>query len=548
MPLLLLLVWLARPAAASDEAVIADVRVEPVNVFDPAIPGEDWWIFKMADKIHFTTREEVIRREILLKPAERWNALKALESERNLRQLGLFRRAEVRSVPRSDGRLDLLARTQDSWTLNIRAGAGTEGGQTNYSYGVAEDNLLGYGKSVSASNTHNGQLYHTDFRYSDQRFMGTRLSLEPFYTLTQHGTGVGTELVQPFFSLDSPFGVGANWSNTIEESILYQDSHEFSKFLLKNQTVTGSYGTRLDAESFAVQRVEGGWFDQKDQFYPLNLDTVAGTLPQDRHLSGPTLGYAWIQPRYIKETYIDKMERVEDFNMGNELQIFGGFMGAALGSDRDRWTYNALDQQGSQFGPGRFALAQLGARGRSANGRPDNTLLFANLNIFWKTSWPFPETWISHFEVNRGRSLDPENQVMLGGNNGLRGYKNYSFVGGKSLLINLENRVFFPGEFFHLVRFGGALFFDTGAVAPESSSLSLSQFKSDIGAGLRLSPTRSQSGNVVRFDVAYALNGGPGPDRWVLSIRGSQAFHIFNSSTRAIRQSPSSRLVAPPND
>lgn len=539
----------AQTAAVSTAPVIAEIKIEHVNVFDLSVPGENWWPFRMANKIHITTREDTIRRELLLGTGDSWDALKALESERNLRQLNIFRRVDIRPEPRTDGRADLLARTQDSWTLNIKAGASTEGGQTSFSYGLNEDNLLGTGKSATVAHSESGDLKRTDFRYSDSRFLSTRYALNPFYAFTPRGDSVGTDLIRPFFSLDTPYGVGANWSHTIDESILYRNGVEYSKFLLKTDNVFATYGRRLGADDAFVQRLEAGYYFQKDQFYPLNLiDTVPGTLPKDRRMSGPAVGYSWVQPRYVKETYINKMERVEDFNMGNEFQIFAGYAAQAFGSDRDRFFFNALDQHGFYLMPGRFFLAQVGAKGRALNGKPDNTLVFANFNLFWKSERPFAQTLVGHAEVNKGRALDGENQILLGGNNGLRGYKNFSFTGSESVLVNLEDRFFIPGEHFHLVRFGGAVFFDSGAVAPAGAGLTWKNYYSDVGLGLRVSPTRSQSGNVVRLDLARSLQRGPGPDRWVVSITGRQAFQIFNSSTKTLRESPASKLIVAPQN
>lgn len=532
------------PISASTGPVIVDIRIEHINVFDLTVPGESWWLFKAANKIHITTRESVIRRELLLHPGDHWDSLKALESERNLRLLGYFRRADVKPVERPDGNIDLLARTQDTWTLIPQLGIGTEGGRTESTYGISDNNVFGYGKSVSASHSQNGDLVSDNYHYTDQRFLGSRYNLDPFYTHTQYGDGVGTDLIRPFFALDTPYGLGATWSHTLSEAILYQQSNEFSRFLLKDETVSGSYGIRPDADSFAVQRIEAGWYEQKDEFFPLETYTVPGTLPQNRMLSGPTVGYSWIQPRYVKETYINRMERVEDFNMGNELQLFGGWTGTALGSDRDRVIFNVQDQQGLYLMPGRFFLAQVGAKGRVADDKPDNTLLFANFNFFWKADWPFAQTWVGHLEGNKGRNLDNENQIILGGNNGLRGYEDYSFTGNESVLLNVEDRAFIPGEYWHLVRLGGAAFFDSGEVS-QGGPMTWNRVYSDFGVGLRASPTRSQTGSVARCDIARALEVGPGPSRWVISVTLNQAFQIFNSSTQSLRESPSSKLIVP---
>jgi outer membrane protein assembly factor BamA len=113
------------PQAAVSSETIRSVTVETTNVFDPSVPGEDWWPFRIANRIHQRTRKEVVRRELLLDVGDNYDRLKALESERNLRGLGIFRRADVKAVPRKDGGSDLIARTQDSWTTNILLGAGT---------------------------------------------------------------------------------------------------------------------------------------------------------------------------------------------------------------------------------------------------------------------------------------------------------------------------------------------------------------------------------------------------------------------------------------
>ncbi len=535
-------VFIAAGLAAQEISTgpaIGEIRVERVNVFDPA-KGEDWWPFRAANLIHVMTREPVIRRELLLGSGEPWDRLKALESERNLRSLGLFRRADILPQTRPDGKSDLWVRTQDIWTLRLLLSVGTEGGESFFSLGASESNLLGYGKDVGFLYSQTGPKFRREFHYADPRFLGTRLRLSPSYSKTNRGDSIAADLARPFFSLETPYALGLGWSRSVDESGLFEEGAEVSKSLHRSRAVSAGLGLRLPEERFFTQRIEGGWHAERQEFSAIP-ETRAGTLPSSRELSGPTLGYSWIQPLYLKETYIDRMERVEDFNLGNELRLLAGAMGTGTGSDRERWIFNASDQQGLGLGSGRFALSQVGASGRVARGRWENALFFANLNLFWKTSWPLPQTWVAHLEGSSSRSLDGENQLVLGGSNGLRGYKNNSFVGGKAVLLNLENRFFIPGEYFHLLRFGGAVFFDSGAVVPEGSGISWRRFKSDVGAGLRLSSTRSRSGGVLRFDLAYALNPGPG-SRWVISIRGQQAFQIFNSATSRVRQSPGPRL------
>ena len=530
------------PAVRGSSDTIRSISIQTTNVFDPTVPGEDWWPFRLANRIHQRTKDEVVRRELLQGVGDQFDRLKALETERNLRNLGVFRRADIKAVPRAEGGVDLNARTQDSWTTNILLGAGTEGGDKYFVWGAQEDNLFGYDKSIMFLHSQTGPKITNEVRYTDPRFLGSRFELAPFYARTSHGDTEGVEVVKRFYSLDTPDAMGAYWNRSIDETILYKDSEDFSKFLIQDRTVSAGYAARVPSHSDFVQRLEAGWYSQRDQFAAEGTATVPGTLPAGREMDGPMLGYSWVQPQYIKETYINRMERVEDFNLGNELSVYGGFTGQALGSDRDRWLVNVLEQQGLFILPGRFALAQAGVTGRVADSKWENALFFANVNLFWKSSFVAPQTWVAHLEANTSRNLDGENQIQLGGNNGLRGYKNFSFNGGRSVLLNLEDRFFFPGEYFHLFRFGAAAFYDSGSVVQEHEGFSFKKFKSDVGLGLRFSSTRSQTGSVVRLDVAYALNQGPHGGKWVLGMKGQQAFAIFNSSTKEVRQAPRTRL------
>lgn len=531
----------AGPAAdASTAASIGQITIRRLDIFDPNVPGENLRLFKIANKIHIVTRDEVVRREILFKPGEPWDARKSLESERNLRAIGFFRRVEIKPVPAPGNKLDLEVLTQDSWTTMAQFSVGTEGGDHFLIYGITERNLLGRNKTISLIHWQNGPFIRNNFFYHDPRLWATRYKLSTFYSTTFRGDSIGLDVTRPFFSLETPYALGGGWARLINETILFKDALENSKFISDTRLIQASAGRRLEADGLFVQRVQAGWYLQRDRFTP-TMDTL-GSLPAARELSGPTLGYSWVQPKYIKESYINRMERVEDFNMGNELRVLAGYMGKALGSNRDRMIFNAVAQQGLRFAPGRFILAQIGATGRTLQGKNENVLLFSNLNLFWKTEWPLPQTWVGHVEYTSGLSLDKENQVMLGGNNGLRGYKNYSFAGAKSLLVNFENRWFLPGEYFHLMRFGGAVFFDSGSVVPQGSGTSWIRFRSDVGVGLRVASTRSTGGHVMRFDIAYALNQGPGGSRVVFSARGGQAFDFFSSSSRRVKQSPASRL------
>lgn len=520
---------------------VGSIHIESTNVFDPSVPGEDWWLFRVANVIHIPTRAPVLRREVLMKPGERWDRLAAIQTERNLRALPYIKRAEVEPRPGPGGLLDLWVRTQDTWTTNLETSAGTEGGERFFIAGAEEKNLLGLGNSLSFHHAEIGPDRKNEVRYADPRFLGSWVSLTSLYAFTDKGDETGVLTERPFFELETPYSAAAGWVRTIQEERLYQSGDAFSRFRRSFRSVQGSYGIRLNRHPTFVQRASLGYVYEKHRF-DSQPETAAGTLPADRELSGPVLGYSWTQAKFLKETLINKMERVEDFNLGQELTVSAGWSAESLSSDRDRVILSALDQQGLSLGEGRFLLAQAGLQGRLAASKPENAILFGNINLFWKTRWLIPQTWVAHCEAAAARSLDGEKQVILGGNSGLRGYRNNSFTGSKSLLLNLEDRIFYEPEILHLFHLGGVLFLDTGAVLPESGAFRFNQFKSDIGIGLRFAPSRSTRGTAARVDLAYALNPEAGAGRWVVSIRAGQAFDVFNSSLRGVLRGPISRV------
>jgi hypothetical protein len=92
----------------------------------------------------------------------------------------------------------------------------------------------------------------------------------------------------------------------------------------------------------------------------------------------------------------------------------------------------------------------------------------------------------------------------LGGNHTLRGVRNFRFRDRSLLLLQAEYR------FEILTALDGALFYDTGQVAPSRRALALRDFERDYGIGLRVG---SNAGVIVRFDVAFG--SGEGTKMWL---------------------------------
>ena len=82
-------------------------------------------------------------------------------------------------------------------------------------------------------------------------------------------------------------------------------------------------------------------------------------------------------------------------------------------------------------------------------------------------------------------NLDPENQVLLGGDNGLRGYPMRYQAGESRAILTVEQRFFTDWYPWRLFRVGYAVFIDVGRVSGRDprATPSLGTL-SDVGVGL----------------------------------------------------------------
>ena len=123
-------------------------------------------------------------------------------------------------------------------------------------------------------------------------------------------------------------------------------------------------------------------------------------------------------------------------------------------------------------------------------------------------------------------ALDPDMQLLLGGDNGLRGYPHCDTNRARrAALFTLEQRVFTDWYPFRLVRVGAAVFGDVGrtwgsGVVGNSDPGLLK----DVGFGLRLGNTRSGLGNVLHVDLAFPLNNIAGLQNFQFLVQTFQSF------------------------
>jgi hemolysin activation/secretion protein len=258
-----------------------------------------------------------------------------------------------------------------------------------------------------------------------------------------------------------------------------------------------------------VRRWSAGLTYDERRFDLLTSWTGATALPQDRKFVYPWVRFDLLQDRYIKLENRDQILRTEDFYLGTNISLRLGWGDSALGSSRSALLFHAAASQGAMLSDASTLLMTTVFTGRVEDGTLHNGVLDSAIRYYLQQS----KNWLffTALHAANGWRLDVENQLLLGGDNGLRGYPLRYQDGSGRALFTLEERYFTDWYIFRLFRAGAAVFADAGrtwGTAPLAAP-SLGVLK-DAGFGLRFGNARSGFGNVAHVDVAFPLNARAG--------------------------------------
>jgi surface antigen-like variable number repeat protein len=503
-------------------AVIGEIIIDNQNIFDLSDPKDDTKLFRLANKLHARTRPNVIRRQLLFKSGQLYSHKQVEESERILRGNNYFYDAWIRVVSYHDGKVDVRVTTRDVWTLNPGINVSRTGGENAYGVQLEEVNLAGTGTDLKVSHSKNVDRTSNEVGVRNSHAFGSWVAYD--LNLGNLSDGHLRELTvqQPFYSLESRWATGGYGIDDLQTDSLYDRGEIIDKFADKHQGAQLFYGWSTGLKNGWVQRLTTGVTYDEHQFAPVSSWTGVTVLPEDRRFIYPWVQYDLIQDDYLKLVNHDQIARTEDFYVGTSASLRAGWADTAYGSSSSALIFQGSASKGFARGASTLLLAT-DFSGRMHNGEVDNGILDGSIRYYVEQSknWLFFTTLVG----TKGRNLDLDNQILLGGDNGLRGYPLRYQSGTARALITLEQRYFTDWYPFRLFRVGGAIFFDAGRTwgqAPLAQpSLGL---LTDAGFGLRLGNSRSALGNVVHVDLAFPFNGDPTIKRVQFLIQTEQRF------------------------
>jgi hypothetical protein len=540
-----------------DEAMAAlGLRVEPhpegkvigtIAVVNQEVFSRRDWLFQVFNIFHRTTRPEILRRELLVKPGAPYDEALVEESIRNLQSPASlvvggrpFGQPELSSVvaivpvvSAVPGTVDLLAVTRDVWSLRFNTNFELQ--QRTLSLletSLSENNLFGWRKYLSVGFTMDQGAFAIGPTYFDPNVAGTRVTLlasaSAVYTRgtnAYEGNGELFSVRYPLFSLASRWGGGVdvNHQDAVARSfrgnglrlldltgepasVVEAIPYEYRRTIASaNGSVVRSFGVDV------IQRVTvGHLFDARRSSvlptFPGDPADPQRALDEQRFLdqfapvserrSEPYVGYDMFTPRYAVYRSLNTFDLRENRQLGPSVSLRAGYGLPALGADFAALAFSGVASWA--VGPGGAygqALVQGGARLR------DGRLIDQSAGARLYAATPLLRRAVrlvvsGEVDVTRADTL--RRRYSLGGSTGLRGYAIGDFQGSSLFVAHAELRSAALPVFSQ--RFGGLLFYDVGDA---EDALAAVVPRHDFGLGLRwLIPQLNSA--ALRFDWAIA--------------------------------------------
>lgn len=524
--------------AACEDGVVSVVFVDNHSIFDTSDPDLDKrlsFVYRLANSLHVRTREDVIRREILVRPGDCYDPAMLEESERLLRGLDFLSRVDVFGLRQPDSTWHVIVDTQDEWSTRVDVRLALDDGLDFRGVRIGEFNVLGTGREVEFFLLERDANREYGVGYATPQLLGTRWDLDFSFGRTRAGSFARQSLAYPFvgevgrwaarqgFRRDDRFFDYVIDGDDEEHVLLPTRDKGFDVAVVGRRGEIGRLTTFGAAISFvelthpggigAAEHVQGDDFDDPTPLDPALAQPILRQMSELNSLRLLLLlgrRNVW----WVKRQGLDALRGEQDVRLGNEVEVA---LGRSLPgrADDDEALGSLAFYSAAEMGELLLA-GRLRADGRRDLDAGDGTEawrdLFADAELlgYWRPSATARHTVVFRASGAGGWETRTPFQLTLGGDLGVRGYDRHRFPGGRRVLFTLEDRVYFGWPYPDVLDVGGTVFLDVGRVWPGDAPFGVdSGWKSAIGLGLRGSfPAGGR--NTYRVDLAFPLEHGAG--------------------------------------
>jgi hypothetical protein len=514
---------LAAPLAAQTPAVDS-VTGLPIPVIDSVVilrddvfnKDEFGVVGNTMRALHVTTRERVVRREVLLAVGAPYDSALAAETARNLRRLGIFRRVLIDTL-RVEDKLLLRVHTQDGWSTSIIIDISAAAGQTTFAFGVSEVNFLGAGAVAGARYRNTPDRTSWLLAYRQPRLIANRIGITAQADVRSDGRSLLGTIGQPFFSLSSRWAYGLEANNFDGDVLRFRDGNPTASDTLRRRyaLLRGDVAHALSASPRGYVRVGLLGQVRRDDFVPQPIEGQ----PFPRTVTGAVGPYVeWSRARFTVTRNTETFLREEDQSLSLNLRL--GVLAAprAFGYERDGLGLALSGSAGARVPTGLLRLEG------GLSGLVDDVGLDSATAVIRGRVLLQPGR--RHSIVAGGFSGWQKNQLPgaefdIGLSYGLRAYPLHAFTGDRAWLAGAEYRFTVADDLWRVLGVALGAFAEAGGAWYDGE---VRRTGADVGFGIRLGPSRLASGDMFRLDVAYRFEGAGFDSGWSLVLGRGLSF------------------------
>ena len=515
------LAWLgiavALPAAAQQDtevpsfaeleaagAVIGEIRVETHNIFDLSDPSESGLFYRAANALHIKTRPELIRRSLLFKSGERLSVRLIEETERLIRATSTVYDVTIRPLRYGEGVVDLEVVTRDTWTLQPSVHVSRAGGVNSGAFSLKETNLAGTGTTLGIERSSTVDRTGSSVQLSHEHLFDgwTAASLER--SRFSDGSSESLSLQHPFYALDTRWAAGASNAKFDRLDSLYEGGNVLAKYRHRQETAELYGGASRGLVNGWAHRYSAGLNYQSDDYTLEPGESPPPSLPPDTIRAGPFVRYEVIEDDFLPVLNRERIRRPEYFGMGLHSTVQLGRALGVFGSTDQPWLLNASLTKGFRLPAGQQLLAGGNYSAQYGSTVGDVRTAGANMRYFIPQTGALLLYLAASTDVVRSPNIADE--LLLGGDSGLRGYPLRYQRGTHRQLFTVEERYYTDWYPLRLFRVGFAVFYDIGRAWDSQLGNPNNGWLNDIGCGLRILSARSSFGNILHVDLAFPVH------------------------------------------
>ena len=459
------------------------------------------------------TRSHVIRQELLFEVGDVYIQDDELESERILRRKPYLGSAEILSTRDPETNLILIeVEVTDLWTffpaLDVPAFSKDK---TGFLVALSDSNVFGSGDS--------GRIRYEQIReegedprhlvsglYRVFRLFDSHWEFDGVYTQKREGVSWEASLKRPLYSLQTRWSAAFTAAESVDERRWYEQGKKTAVFDRSSQSESGqilrSFGNRRRQTQIGLWMIsERIHFDEVER----KASSTANFQDRNTRMIGVSLGHRKVN--FVRTRFLNKMGRVEDIGVGYGYGVSIGRAHPFYGADRRETRVSLFLNASQAYRDLLFVNGSAGVTTRFVVHEEEDSAFQASIKVVRKNLF-LRQTLAARLSTEMQFGLEGQQQVLLGGNSGLRGYAPRQFSGTKRIRLNLESRAIFWEH--SLIVVGSAIFADVGYIwTGDTSDLGIP--RRSVGFGLRLGLPKLSGSRVYRADLAYPLDGPEKP-------------------------------------